>query len=302
MAEAIIIVRAIHFAAVVSVCGLVAFLVFVGTPATLRRSWLGIGCTGLVVAVASGAAWLGLFAARLADQPEDPAAVTQTVGLVLGDTRFGHVWCARLVLAALIGLLLCRIDKDCRWRSPAEAWAALTLAAGFAGSLVFAGHGGAGGPVQLAADLVHLLAASAWVGGLLPLALLLAHAMRVDDAPSLAAARLATWRFSSLGIVAVIAVMASGLVNTWFLLGGPAALVDTAYGRLLACKLALVAAMLALAMVNRLRLAPRLDPPAEENLRRLRRNTLIEAALGLAVLGVVAVLGSLPPAAHNTMH
>jgi putative copper export protein len=32
--------------------------------------------------------------------------------------------------------------------------------------------------------------------------------------------------------------------------------------------------------------------------RQLQRNTLIEAAFGLIILGIVGVLGTLPPALH----
>jgi putative copper resistance protein D len=56
--------------------------------------------------------------------------------------------------------------------------------------------------------------------------------------------------------------------------------------------------MVALASVNRLVLTPRLggDLPA---LRALRRNALLETAAGIAIIGVVAVLGVTIPGAHQ---
>ena len=60
-------------------------------------------------------------------------------------------------------------------------------------------------------------------------------------------------------------------------------------------KLAVFAAMLAFAAINRLSLMPRL---ALDALRGLSRNTLIEIGFGLFLFAVVGVLGTLHPAAH----
>jgi putative copper resistance protein D len=77
------------------------------------------------------------------------------------------------------------------------------------------------------------------------------------------------------------------------------ALVGTDYGRVLLAKLALVAAMITLALVNRLRLTPRLYAHDREALHGLRRNALLEAAAGLLVVTLVGVLGITVPAAHQ---
>ena len=78
---------------------------------------------------------------------------------------------------------------------------------------------------------MHLIAASAWLGGLLPLALLLTAARR--EGISLALAREATLRFSTLGLISVGVLIATGSVNGWILTGSVPALVGTDYGRLL---------------------------------------------------------------------
>src|SRR6266700_1259161 len=58
-------------------------------------------------------------------------------------------------------------------------------------------------------------------------------------------------RFSSMGYVAVATLVGSGLVNSWFLVGSVSNLLKTLYGQILLGKLALFAAMLALATANR---------------------------------------------------
>ena len=128
---------------------------------------------------------------------------------VLSQTDFGKDWLARFVFACVA----CR-----RVRSfPVGKGNPIGLAQGGGGrfgrsarwQLAFAGHaiGGQGveGIVHPAADILHLIAAAAWVGALVPLALLLA--MTKEDAGVLAVARTATLRFSTLGIVSVATIL-----------------------------------------------------------------------------------------------
>jgi hypothetical protein len=92
-----------------------------------------------------------------------------------------------------------------------------------------------------------------------------------------------TMRFSLLGLISAIALFATGLLNTWFLVGTLPGLVGTTYGELLLLKISLFVAMLALAAFNRLRLLPRivgLGHPTEEVLWQLRRNGLLETSWG----------------------
>jgi putative copper resistance protein D len=182
---------------------------------------------------------------------------------------------------------------------------AAIFAAALVGSLAWAGHaiGGQGieAVVHPAADVLHLIAAAAWVGALVPLALLLS--MTGADAPSLAVARTATTRFSTLGIITVATLLVTGLVNSWYLVGSVSALTESRYGYLLLIKLALFLAMVGIAAFNWSQLTPRLvqdaDIAAAQKARRqLRRNAAIEASLGAMIIGIVAVLGTLPPASH----
>jgi putative copper resistance protein D len=82
------------------------------------------------------------------------------------------------------------------------------------------------------------------------------------------------------------------------LVGSFEAFAATPYGRLLAVKIALFLAMVGLALGNRFRLMPRLRGPqdAAVPLRTLARSVLAEQAIGLAILAVVSVLGTWPPA------
>jgi mono/diheme cytochrome c family protein len=96
-------------------------------------------------------------------------------------------------------------------------------------------------------------------------------------------------------------LLASGMVNTWYLSGNAASLLGTTYGRLLLLKISLFAFMLLIAAVNRLRLTPRLDAGggALRALTQLKRSALFETAVGLSILGIVGLLGIMPPGSHT---
>lgn len=315
MNEPLIFARAIHFAATILAAGTVLFAVFVAEPAfarakaethlaaKLRLRFICIACFSLALAVFSGAAWLMLTAESMSGQSLGDVWSQGVLGTVLAQTDFGNDWILRFALACLLGVLFAKSQNYSRRTGTALA----LLAAGFVGSLAWAGHaiGGQGveGLLHPAADVLHLIAAAAWVGALIPLALLLTAA---KDEAALGLARVVTLRFSTLGVVSVGTLFATGIVNSWYLVGGIAEFTGTDYGRLLLVKIALFLGMVALAAVNRFHLTPAIaqaaGTAAQRAIRQLRRNAAIEAAAGAIVIGIVAALGTLPPASHAHHH
>ena len=310
-------IRAIHFAATLVAAGMVFFIVFVAVPAlraaandkTLRAVlWpqlAFIGWFSLVLAVGSGAAWLVLTASAMSGTP--PGELTADVlRTVLTQTHFGLAAIVRLAAAGILALAFALLLS-----APYRAWAgavALLAASVFAGALAFTGHalGGQGveGIAHPTADILHLIASAAWVGALIPLALLLAAAGKSN---SLAIARAATLRFSTLGVISVGTLLITGIVNTWYLAGSVDALTATFYGQLLLAKIATFLVMVAIAAINRQWLTPRLvqnaSPAAAQGaLRQLRRNAIVEALAGALVICLVAVLGTKPPGIHIHQH
>jgi copper transport protein len=105
-----------------------------------------------------------------------------------------------------------------------------------------------------------------------------------------------TRRFSWIAATSVGALLATGILNSWNLLDGPRDLWMTDYGRLIGFKIALLAAMVGFATVNKFHLTPRL--PARAPLRNLQRNSLAEIGIGLCALVLVGYLGRLEPTVH----
>jgi putative copper resistance protein D len=166
------------------------------------------------------------------------------------------------------------------------------------------GHAGAGpglaGQFLLTADALHLLAASAWIGGLPPLAMLLAGTSRAKEPGWPGVVATAIHRFSILGIASVGVLLVSGIINTWYEVGSVGSLIENPYGRLVLLKLGLFAAMLGIAAVNRFHLTPRIA--AAGSVHHLQRNSWAETALGLAAVLVVGFLGTMAPASHAHQH
>jgi len=310
--EALIAVRAVQLASTAITVGVLTFAAVIADPvfraapepgiANVLSTWnCRIAWTGLALIALSGIAWLLLQTSAMTGRPLGEALADNLVWVVLSQTHFGTVSIIRGAILVLLVVSLVLPWTRFRW------FGAPTVAACLVAAIAWTGHAagtvGPTGPIHLAADALHLLSAGAWTGGLVPLLLLLREASRHNDSNGASIALHATRRFSTLGIISVGALLATGLVNSWILIGSLRGLVDTGYGQLVLLKVALFAAMLSVAAVNRIRLTPCLgDPPGSlpqvDALRKLKRNIIIEIVIGLGIFAVVGVLGTLHPAIH----
>ena len=186
MSDPLIWARVVHFASTVLLSGTVLFVSFVAEPAfrrdladdpvniivRLRLARLVWIASGLVLI--SGAAWFLLQTARMVDLPVSQIFSKASLLTVLTETDFGRDWIARLLLLVLLAGTTLRSDPK-QVGSPGRRLVIVALATSFVGSLAWAGHGAAGsgltGGVHLASDALHLMAAAAWVGALVPLAM-----------------------------------------------------------------------------------------------------------------------------------
>jgi putative copper export protein/mono/diheme cytochrome c family protein/peroxiredoxin len=297
--------RAVHFAATLWLFGELVLACMLsawrgsdappGPGEAMRRRLPSVARWCLAIGIASAVAWLAAVAATMSGLPLSRAIEPSTLGAVVGGTLFGKMWIARLCLAMILLLALWPRSAGCSGGSLASS----TLVAGaYLAALAWTGHAAAAeGPwrgLQIASDVLHLLTAGAWLGALPALAYLLGKAQLIDDAAW------ATARFSIMAIACVSALILSGIGNSWFLVGSVPALFGTTYGTLLVAKLALLAAMLSFAAVNRLVLTPRLAAGDGQALHALRRNALLEIAAGLLVVAIVGMLGITVPAAHQS--
>ena len=280
----LVVARAITYGALLLTAGLPLYMMTAGRGVAMSpRCRTALVLLAFVGAGAS--AWWAL--ASIAAMAAVPVAQLdrETVIAVLGATPLGNVVSIRLAALALVV-----VATFLRWPRILVALPAVVALA----TAAWTGHAGAtegaAGSLHRLADIVHLLSAGVWLGAL---AMLLASALGSTD-PRELEHRLAG--FATTGTAIVVLLLASGIAKALFIAGWPLRLTGL-WTLLLGIKLALFAAMLGCAALNRWRLTPALRAGGPAARRGLRLSLAAEASAGLAVVALVAALGVLDPAA-----
>jgi copper resistance protein D len=294
--ETIIGARLVQYSAALVLFGSSLFLLY-GVETTGGRWQRPLLIVASVIAIAASVTWFMAQTASLTGDPKDAVHGT-ALWSVVTDTRFGKFGVLRGALLVLSLLVLCAIPC-----SRGLMLVQTLLGGAVVASFAWTGHAvsqpGLAGLLRLGSDVLHLLAAGVWIGALVPLTILLWQRGSPAEPSGARLVASALERFSGIGPAVVAILILTGLVNSAFLVD-PVHWRDslqTPYGKTLLVKLALFAAMLMLAALNRFRLTPALTGAAtlSTTLRRLRLSLLSETLLALLVVAAVAVLGTLPP-------
>lgn len=162
-------------------------------------------------------------------------------------------------------------------------------------ALALSGHASSAEPQWLTrpAVFIHGVGIAYWLGALAPLLGML----RAMNAQTAALATLK--RFSDIAIPLVALIASAGVALAAIQLQSFSALIGTAYGRVLLVKLALVAALLGLATLNRFYLTPAIASPEPSRRilahRRMIRSIGSELLLAIAVIAIAALWRFTPP-------
>ncbi len=299
---ALAVTRWIHFTSCFLLFGSAFFWFYVdGAFGGARRATEILLRAAAIVAAISGVAWLAEIVANMADgfaKVFDP----DTLRLFFTQTIFGPVAALRLVLLAAAFVLAPLPGRNRLWLSAILHVGALLLI-----DQAWLGHAGEGSGLRAAAMIstycVHVLAAATWVGGLPPLLFALWELRWANDGAHREARRAMLIRFSTVGMIVVLAVILTGALNAGFrtgLLAEHATWSGTwgEYGKILIIKASLVATMLVFACYNRFIAMPRLRAVQGDDTAlasALRRSVAAELFLGALVLAAAAVLGMTPP-------
>lgn len=280
MATLLVLCRFLHFMVVLLMFGACVFrpwLLGTSPQPALDRQLSRITTLLAWLALGSGVSWLLLISASMAGS-ELAALDLATVQLVLGKTFFGQVWSLHLLLNGLLVLSLLT-----PWHHVRLLLSALLLA-----TLAPVGHGamlsGLSGQLLILNQMVHLLCVGAWLGGLLLLVLILRQA-------GLYPLEKILQRFSGVGYLLVAGLLVTGLINIRVLTGQfwPTPLFS-GFALILLIKVLLVAGMLGLALLNRLR-----TKHCQQRVGQLQASVKLEWLLGVAAVAAVSLLGTLPP-------
>jgi copper transport protein len=275
-----------------------------GSKALIRWLLRLAAFVGLVAVAGVGEAWY-LPAVRQATALGLGAIVVSTFVTALGfygeinnlgvflGTSYGLALVMRLILTPAIALAFFvwhPQDEGTRWFGIAAGLVALAATWSWSGhprSLPLA-------LVGVPLDVIHLIAAAVWIGGLAFMGLVV---MRLGTAEEQFDAVKA---FAPVASRSVTALVVTGVLQSLRIDGNPLALFTTTHGQLLLLKIAVLALMLYVANVNRNRVRTRFRTkhPSRGIHTMLQRAMVTEAAVGLLILAVTAVLvvNSPPPA------
>jgi len=267
---------------------------------TFNSPWHNLASIGLMVLIVGNVVAL-LTQAGQASGGEFATPWSNATSSVLFNTRFGALWLARLVLAFALAALLPQAH------STRTRWIAIVIGVFLALTISLGSHAAADTPpwLPLAADTVHLLAASVWVGGLTHFVAGLWAARSLDPKFRTQLTSRLIPRFSALASVSVGILTLTGLYSALLRIGTWDALNNTLYGRTLIIKLILALPMVAFGAVNLLGITPAMKKAAtakgdEGLVARFRNIVTSEVMLGVVLLLSVGLLTSLPPAQAAT--
>jgi copper transport protein len=291
--------------------GLVFELVIMGRPAgkdkrgkeiqeKLSARMTAVLWVALVVAVVASAGQLLLYAAALFDIP-----IGQVFGgplrSALSRTDWGRFWVWRAWLLLLLVMVLAGLTAARASLRPALLRlfqiGALVIALGILFTLSMVSHAAANLTIRTAAiftDMVHLIAAAFWVGGVIHFAFALPLLLQSNSKERRAWLAALVPRFSTMAILSVGSLIISGLYSSWAQVTTVPALA-TPYGLTLIVKVALLIPLFVLGAINLVRISPRLSQEETAGWQ-LRRSVTAEAVIGTLLLAVAGLLISLEPA------
>ncbi len=312
-ATRLIVARWALFLSVMVALGLFVFRLLIARPVARRLPGTSLRSVTIAFGVAST---IGLLAIPVyldlstsIDSLRSAFSVGELVPL-FRVTAFGRgyvdmeICFALFCVAAWLALWLDRPERE--QRSIAELLSTGGALAAAAAVMVI--PGASGHPAQtsprglsLAADWLHLISGSLWLGGLIGL-IILWRALPADvRVPGLA---VCVPRFSNVAFCSVGVLLTTGIIATVLHMPILAALWQTSYGQVILVKSGLLAGAMGLGAVNMLRSTPRLvaardRPEAGRGAATLLRRAISAEALILAgAVLAAAILSSLAPPAN----
>lgn len=282
-------VRVLAEVAMVLTIGALLLAAFLVPPQ--RSGYLDVaGYRGVRAASAAAVAWAVAAALMVplsvADAVGRPLRDVLDVGVLIAAVPRLSTATAWLLTAVVALLVLVGSRIVLSW-----GWTAVVLGVALLGPLpvVLTGHSATGGSHDVASDslVLHVLAASVWVGGLVAV-LALATARGSDRTTALATA---VRRFSRAALICWLVVGATGVVNALVRVA-PADLFTTSYGALVVAKVAALGVLGAFGLAHRRRTV---GAAAAGETGALVRWGAVEVVLMLATVGLAVALGSSAP-------
>ncbi|MCH7968215.1 MAG: CopD family protein [Thaumarchaeota archaeon] len=263
---------------------------FVKFQSVYHGKFMSLIGIGLIIVFASNILMLTVQTIRL-----------ETSAFEALQTSFGTTWIIRMIITIIL-LGLWFVMERMKKLSIKNQIPLLVLSLALIVTTTMIGHGTASGlapPVIL--DYVHNLVAAIWIGGIIFFSFTLLPSLtslesNIKEKLTLAAIP----KFSIMFVIAVGVVIISGPILMWFLEDNVDLIVESTYGKLIIAKIAIAVGMIVIGGHHQFRI----QKEGEKNLqsgsiaihKKLKRSLKVDTALGVTLLGVIALLtnGTLP--------
>ena len=217
------------------------------------------------------------------------------------QTYFGTIWLARMIITIVLLGIWFTLDRKTNVTKKVQIPMLVAMLALISTSSLI-GHGAASGETPaLILDYIHNLVAAVWIGGIFYFVFALLPSLsklKEENREKMSLALIP--RFSIAFIISIGIVIITGPLLMWFLESDVGLITESVYGQLIILKIAIASVMVALGGFFQFRI----QKTGEKNFqsgkidvhRKLRRSLKVDAALGVVLLGVVALLtnGTLP--------
>lgn len=217
------------------------------------------------------------------------------------QTDFGNIWMLRMALTViLLGIWFALDRKKSLSRGGQIALLVITLLLIGTSSLI--GHGAASGEIYaIILDYVHNFVASVWIGGIIYFAyILLPTFSKLKDTTREKMSLVMIPRFSIAFTIGLGIVIISGPTLMWFLESDVDVISRSVYGQLIFVKIAIASVMIGLGSIFQFKIQRDAEKEVSTGKfqvhRKLKRSLKADVVLGIALLGVVALIsnGTLP--------
>ncbi|WP_145579923.1 copper homeostasis membrane protein CopD [Yersinia vastinensis] len=291
LATLFVLCRFLHFLAVMLMFGISIFTALLAPDSfssTLKNRLSPLLIFSTFLGLISAIGLLAIQAGMMGDGWSDTYKLS--VWWAVFNTRFGQIWQWHLGLSILSMWLV--LLGSTRIYSRLMVGCSTVLLA----SLAFTGHAamhdGALGGIHQINQIIHLLSAGYWLGCLPPLLICLAYTQHSDVKREAITTLI---RFSSWGHLAVILVLATGIINSIIMLRETALALTSVYQMLLLSKVLLVLLMIVVALINRYLIVPMLRQLPVKAHSWLVVNSCAEIILGAGVLLLVSIFATMAP-------
>ncbi len=245
---------------------------------------------GLMLVFASNIAMLAVQTLRLETSAFDAI-----------QTNFGTSWLIRMVFTIILLGIWFWMDRK-KQISKKHHIPMLVLSLALIGTSTMIGHGAASGEMAaVVLDYVHNLVAAIWIGGIIYFVFTLLPALsKLDTTAREKMSLVMIPRFSIAFTIAIGIVIISGPTLMWLLESDVGLISESIYGKLIIAKIVIAIIMIGLGGFFQFKIQKSgensINSKSISVHRSLKRSLKVDAALGIILLGVVALLanGTLP--------